>query len=199
MYDIARLRIGLADMPRPVLRRIEVRLSSRLDDLHAIFQAAMGWENFHTYRFRTSDAAVYGELDPKRPPAGVRSSSTATLADLCRGLSKNRTFEYIYDLEDRWVHRVKLLAIGESNPVESYPRLLFANRRCPPEDCGGAWGYARFLESVSTRPSGGIVHMSVPGEEEFDPDSVDEDALRRRVRQIAQQLETKRDRPDRRR
>jgi hypothetical protein len=30
-----------------------------------------------------------------------------------------------------------------------YPRLIEAKGRCPPEDVGGPWGYAEFLEAIA--------------------------------------------------
>jgi len=29
-----------------------------------------------------------------------------------------------------------------------YPVCLTGKRACPPEDCGGVWGYARFLDAL---------------------------------------------------
>jgi hypothetical protein len=40
---IARLKITLDQVKPPVLRRIEVPLAIRLDRLHLVLQAAMGW------------------------------------------------------------------------------------------------------------------------------------------------------------
>ena len=194
MYDIARLRIGLANMPRPVLRRVDVPLSTALDDLHLIFQAAMGWENNHPYRFRTSDAVVYGEIESNRRAKGLWPAGKSTLADLCRGLNRNRTFEYEYDFRDKWVHRVKLQAVGESDSGQLYPRLLEAKRRCPPEDCGGPWGYARFLESLRVKGNGKIATVSAQWEEEFNPDLVDIAALAARMEGLARQIQRKRER-----
>ena len=198
MYDIARLRIGLANMPRPVLRRVDVPLSTALDDLHLIFQAAMGWENNHPYQFRTGDAAVYGEVESNRQAKGLRSAAKSTLADLCRELNRNRMFEYIYDFRDKWVHRVKLQAVGESDSGQLYPRLLDGKRRCPPEDCGGPWGYARFLESLHVKGNGKLAEMSVQLEEEFNPNLVDIAALEVRMEALARQIQRKRERMNRR-
>ena len=198
MYDIARLRIGLANMPRPVLRRVDVRLSTQLDDLHLIFQAAMGWENNHPYRFRTSGSVVYGEVESNRRAEGLRPACKSTLADLCRELNKNRAFEYVYDFRDKWVHRVKLQAVGESDSGQLYPRLLDAKRRCPPEDCGGPWGYARFLESLQVEGNGNTAKMSLLWEEEFNPDVVDIAALKTRMEVLAREIQRKRERIHRR-
>ena len=199
MYEIARLRIGLADMPRPVLRRIEVPLAIHLDDLHLVFQQAMGWENRHPYEFRASDDVVYGQVDPKSRVNRRRSAAEATLADICRHLSKNLTFEYTYDFRDEWIHRVRLQGIGEATPDRTYPHLLYARRRCPPEDCGGAWGYGRFLETVYPR---GRIAQSVPREEwdeDFDPETVDEELIRQHFAKTAEILAAKRRRANRKR
>ena len=32
---------------------------------------------------------------------------------------------------------------------EAFPRLVDAKGRCPPEDVGGPWGYADYLEAIS--------------------------------------------------
>ena len=64
MTDIARLMIQLDDLRPPVRRRIEVPLAIRLDDLHLVIQAVMGWENSHLYEFRVGRDIAYGEPNP---------------------------------------------------------------------------------------------------------------------------------------
>jgi len=39
--------------------------------------------------------------------------------------------------------------VTEAEPGATYPRLLKAERRCPPEDVGGPWGYDHFLEVMA--------------------------------------------------
>jgi hypothetical protein len=50
--SIARLKITLDDVEPAVQRRVEVPLKIRLDRLHLVFQAAMGWTNSHLYEIR---------------------------------------------------------------------------------------------------------------------------------------------------
>ena len=63
MADIARLRIELDEVEPRVFRRVEVPVDIRLDRLHLVIQAAMGWENYHLWEFRRGDAA-WGIPDP---------------------------------------------------------------------------------------------------------------------------------------
>jgi hypothetical protein len=49
---IARLKITLDDVKPAVQRRVEVPLTIRLDRLHLVFQAALGWTNSHLYEIR---------------------------------------------------------------------------------------------------------------------------------------------------
>ena len=50
--SVAHLQITLDDVKPVVRRRIEVPLALRLDRLHLVFQAAMGWTNSHLYEIR---------------------------------------------------------------------------------------------------------------------------------------------------
>ena len=57
------LKITLDDVIPPVLRRIEVPLTIRLDRLHLVLQAAIGWTNSHLYELRAGDVGS-GIPDP---------------------------------------------------------------------------------------------------------------------------------------
>jgi hypothetical protein len=64
MPQIARLKITLDDVEPRVMRRIEVPLDIKLDDLHLAIQAAMGGENYQLYEFRVGREMRWGEPDP---------------------------------------------------------------------------------------------------------------------------------------
>jgi Plasmid pRiA4b ORF-3-like protein len=60
---IARLKVTLEDVEPAVMRRLDVPLRIRLDRLHLVLQAAMGWTNSHLYEFRAGGAS-WGDPDP---------------------------------------------------------------------------------------------------------------------------------------
>jgi hypothetical protein len=57
MPDIALLRIEIDEVTPTVVRRVEVPVSIRLDDLHFVLQIAIGWQNCHPFEFRAGDTA----------------------------------------------------------------------------------------------------------------------------------------------
>lgn len=104
----------------------------------------MGWLDYHLHEFRVGDKRygepnleddVFAEITPEN---GVR------LSTICTGSS--RKFLYLYDLGDYWEHDLRLEAIVPEEPGVRYPRIIAGVRSCPPEDSGGADGYARLLE-----------------------------------------------------
>jgi hypothetical protein len=49
------------------------------------------------------------------------------------------------------VYRFKITLLDgrhSAEPGAKYPRCVEGARACPPEDCGGPWGYANFLEAI---------------------------------------------------
>jgi len=54
--DIARLKITLDYVEPKVMRRIDVPFGIKLDRLHLVIQAAMGWTNSHLWGFEAGGA-----------------------------------------------------------------------------------------------------------------------------------------------
>jgi len=53
---------------------------------------------------------------------------------------------YGYDFGDNWEHDIILEKILPIDNNIKYPICLTGKRNCPPEDCGGVWGYSDMLE-----------------------------------------------------
>ena len=142
---IARLKITLDAVEPVILRRVEVPFDIRLDRLHLAIQAAMGWTNSHLYEIR---AGHTGWGIPDRDSGeGPLDARKAHLDDVIEDVG-TKTLKYLYDFGDDWEHTIKIERLLDPEPSIVYPRLLEASGRCPPEDIGGPWGYAEFLEAI---------------------------------------------------
>ncbi len=143
---IAHLRIKLDDVEPAVVRRVEVPLTIRLDRLHLVLQAAMGWTNSHLYEIRARDIG-WGITDPDFGD-GPLNASKARLIDVLEDVG-TRSLKYLYDFGDGWEHSVRIERITDPMPGIAYPRLVEAAGRCPPEDVGGPCGYHDFLDAIT--------------------------------------------------
>ncbi len=189
--QIARLAITLDEVKPPVRRRIEVPLSIRLDRLHRVLQIVMGWEDYHLYEFRIGRDIRYGIPDPDWDlGSSPRSAKQETLAGLL-ARARNKAFKYVYDFGDDWQHTVKLEALAAPEPGTSYPRLLAAAGRCPPEDVGGPWGYAEYLEAMADPTHERHAEMVAWRGPHFDPAAVDEAAIQKRLDRLAPRRKAK--------
>ena len=113
MTEIALLRIELDEVTPAVIRRVEVPVTIRLDDLHFVLQIAIGWQNCHPFEFRVGETA-WGLLDRDDPESSPRAAETATLADV---LALAKTFRYDYVYGEDWGHTIELEAIELGRPA----------------------------------------------------------------------------------
>ena len=65
-------------------------------------------------------------------------------------LEENDWFTYTYDLGDDWQHRVTIEKILDDYDY-NYPQVLKYKGNCPPEDCGGIYGYYEYLDIISDK------------------------------------------------
>ena len=183
---IARLKITLDDVKPAVLRRIEVPLTIRLDRLHLAIQAAMGWTNSHLYEIRAGDVG-WGEPDPD----GGDGPLDARKARLIDAVEDTKALTYLYDFGDGWEHTIKIERLIEPEPGVVYPRLIEATGCCPPEDVGGPWGYAEFLEAINDPKHERHAELTEWIGDEFDPKVVDADRLAEDVAALAKRWSRK--------
>jgi hypothetical protein len=55
---------------------------------------------------------------------------------------------YEYDFGDGWEHKIILEKILPYDASVKVPSCIKGKRSCPPEDCGGTWGYQNLLEII---------------------------------------------------
>lgn len=141
------LKITLKGIKPPIWRRTLVPADVSLAKLHRILQMVMGWTDTHLHQF-TIHGQDYGEPDPDFIGFGNRTKSEKA-AKLMNVAGEGDRFEYWYDFGDDWRHEVVVEKIVPVSKGKTYPVCVAGKRACPPEDCGGFWGYEQFLEAIA--------------------------------------------------
>ena len=72
-----------------------------------------------------------------------------------------------------------------------YPRLVEVTGRCPPEDCGGPWGYAELLDAIKYPKYERHAELTEWIGVDFDPDAVDPEWLTADVTSLAKKWSRK--------
>jgi len=177
---VYQIKITLKGSKPPIWRRIQVTSDTTLARLHRILQRVMGWEDYHLYQFvvagmEYSDPRVLEEMEGE-------DAQRITLATLVWG--EKCKFLYRYDFGDSWDHELlveKRLPLDEG---KRYPICLRGKRACPPEDCGGIWGYASFLEAIRDPEHAEHDEMVEWVGGEFDPDAFDLDEMNTELQRL---------------
>jgi hypothetical protein len=137
--SIISLKVTLRGIKPPIWRRLLMPGTMTLADLHQAIQAAMGWEDGHLHAFDI-DGRQYGD---RRTLDDVADENRLALNALLKsGVAR---FGYTYDFGDDWEHTVAIEKTLPAVDGRSYPACVAGKRNCPPEDCGGPWGYHDLL------------------------------------------------------
>ena len=144
---VYQIKVALLETDPPIWRRFVVPSSVTLHRLHLILQDVMGWTNSHLYRFQIG-TREYAEPDPDNEfnELDFKNSRRTKLWQVVT--KKGSAFQYEYDFGDSWTHMLLVEDIFEREPGKQYPVCLAGERACPPEDCGGTYGYAELLEII---------------------------------------------------
>ena len=141
--NIHRLKVTLRGSKPPIWRRFEVPSDISLARLHAVIQLGFGWEDCHLWAFETQ-AGRYGSSDPD---LNIRSASGKKLSAVADWPGDRLRYEY--DFGDGWDHDIVVEAVQPAELGVAYPRCTAGRRACPPEDCGGIWGYSELLNTLA--------------------------------------------------
>lgn len=141
---ILQVKISLLGVSEPpVWRGLLLPAHIRLDRLHGVIQAAMGWEDYHMHVF-ADGARRYGLADRE---LGHEDERKVTLGQLLKRARER--IRYTYDLGDDWEHEILLEGVRTAEPDVRYPVCVAGKGACPPEDCGGVWGYQDLRDALA--------------------------------------------------
>lgn len=144
--SVYQLKVTLRDTKPPVWRRVLVDGASTLEHVHEVIQAAFGWWNYHLHEFEIGRTR-YGVPDPDEdwgPP--TKDERRTRLDAIAREGSK---LVYVYDFGDDWRHTIDVEKVLPMDAATALPACIDGRRACPPEDCGGTWGYRELVEILA--------------------------------------------------
>ena len=147
--SVYQFRITLEGITPPIWRRIQVPESYTFWDPHVAIQDAMGWKDYHLHKF-----TIINPSTGAKENIGIPNEGVEVLPEWRQKISKwssmkNKLAKYIYDFGDSWRHTVELEKILPRENSIDYPRWIDGKRACPPEDCGGKWGYEEICRGES--------------------------------------------------
>ncbi len=146
--QMLQLRITLQNVTPKVWRRVLVNANLTFLQLHRVIQAAMGWEDYHLHEFEVGRQRI-GTNSKEDSFFGGEPALPESKHHLGEMLANLKKFRYWYDFGDDWWHEItieKRLDVAAGDPPV---RLLDGENACPPEDCGGPWGYAEWCAALS--------------------------------------------------
>jgi hypothetical protein len=171
-----RIRVELDGVEPLMWRRLDLASDITLPRLHRILQAAMGWTDSHLHEFASGNSPTdelaehYYMADSIDEGLQGVDEATARLDEVL--VDPGDRLFYIYDFGDNWQHTLQLEDVLERAPHEAAAWCLAGARACPPEDCGGVWGYHE-LQAAFAAPDPENEELRTWAGPEFDPDRCD--------------------------
>jgi hypothetical protein len=147
-------KIQIEDITKPpVWRKVLVPETFTFHKFHQVIQAAFGWENSHSYQFSEKETGTDEIIsiptdDDDEWEVTVTDARDKKLKDIF--VKEGKRYIYIYDLGDDWVHKIVLEKIIAENNTRA--TCIDGKGACPPENCGGVWGYEDIKETFARNP-----------------------------------------------
>ncbi len=148
--QIFQIKVTLDNIKPVISRKVLVESDTNLESFHYIVQSVMGWTDSHLHQF-IKDQVFYIADDE-----GFDSDRTVNYIDKKLKLNdllseEKQNIQYEYDFGDSWRHTITLEKIVEAELGKKYPICIQGQNACPPEDCGGVWGYQNLLEVIKNK------------------------------------------------
>lgn len=177
------LKVSLEGIEPTIWRRLQVPGDANLGWLHAVIQVAMGWTNSHMHQFIVGKRLYsdpHLELDDD---LSVLDENTTTIIEVAP--RAKTAFVYEYDFGDSWEHRITVEKIlNWDSTAAGVAQCLDGARACPPDNCGGVWGYANLLEVIMDPKHEEYEDMMEWLGGKFDPEAFDRDRINKYLRKL---------------
>ncbi|MDR2496025.1 MAG: plasmid pRiA4b ORF-3 family protein [Tannerellaceae bacterium] len=145
----------------PVWRTISIPADFTFLRFHTAIQVAFGWENDHLFEFSDNRSTIRISVPVKDDFSALGFSALSfTARAQAKNASKTRLSDiftdkiskllYVYDFGDNWVHEITLKSVVDTTTSQAV--CLSCKGACPPEDCGGIYGYEAIKETFATMP-----------------------------------------------
>ncbi|HEY2580023.1 MAG TPA: plasmid pRiA4b ORF-3 family protein [Streptosporangiaceae bacterium] len=181
---VCQLKISLRNVSAPaVWRRVLVPDGLTLGELHYVILEAMGWDGGHMHMFSTR-LGEYGVPDME---LGHADESGVVLPEVLP--KRGSKLLYTYDFGDDWEHDIRLEERRRATAQDALLSCVAGEGACPPDDCGGPWGYDNLKETMAD--PGDEQHedmldwlgLDSPGQ--FDPAAFSLDEVNTRLRRLS--------------
>ncbi len=180
---VYQIQIALKGFKPKIWRRLLIPSDLLLPDFHKIIQTSMGWTNSHLHQF-IKNKTFYTERMPDDDLWNEMNNvdyKKMKISDLLK--KEKEKIIYEYDFGDGWEHNIILEKILPLDDKITYPVCLKGKMNCPPEDCGGVWGYSEMLE-ILKQPDHEEYESYIEWlGGEFDPEYFDKDEVNELLRE----------------
>lgn len=134
----------------PVWRQVIVPERITFHKFHQLIQLVFGWENSHLYQFSPKGYGSHPLISiPSKEDWDQADHDPRKIKINQIFYAEKQTLNYIYDFGDDWVHKITLEKLLREMPKHAV--CLAGKGACPPEDCGGVWGY-EYLKIILADP-----------------------------------------------
>lgn len=153
--QIARFRIALSELESEVWRVVDVPSEMSLSHFHVAIQIAMGWLNMHLHEFQAEAACYVNPKEMEGDEGDALDERHAKAAEVMQE-SRNRTFNYRYDLGGCWDYVIELESVHDFDGSTFVPCCIAGAGTCPLEDSRGTPGYRRCREAFDLPANAGL-------------------------------------------
>lgn len=171
---VYKLKVKLLNISKPpVWRDILVHDDSTFEELHHVIQMAMGWGFCHLHQFIIGNKSNGTYIGAGQNELGFGMDmdqldhAEIHISEYLKKVKDKCWYEY--DFGDGWEHEITLIDIVEVSKEQPVPFVVKGKGACPPEDCGGPWGYQELKETIKNPKAEDYEEMIEWVGDDFDP------------------------------